>query len=90
MEGAWLFETVSFVGLLGFGIVILWLLVIVIRLRMEALVSRRVIASLQKVRPVAEGKGSGEKFALLVRQAIFGMVMLLVLLILYEVISRQG
>jgi len=37
-----------FVVMLPLGGLILWLIILVIRLRMEALVNRRVIASLQK------------------------------------------
>ena len=53
----------SFLGLLVLATAVVWLAIAVFRLRMEALINRRVIASLQKVRPIVESKSGGEKVA---------------------------
>lgn len=47
---------VAWLAVAALGLLVIWLGLLVIRLRLESLVNRRVIASLQKVRPIQEQK----------------------------------
>lgn len=54
--------TVIWLSIGALGFLVIWLTVLVIRLRLESLVNRRVIASLQKVRPIQEEKTAWWRF----------------------------
>ncbi len=54
--GDGMFLVVAWLSVAALGLLVVWLGLLVIRLRFESLVNRRVIASLQKVRPINEAK----------------------------------
>ncbi len=54
--GDGLILVVAWLGVAALGLLVVWLAILVIRLRLESLVNRRVIASLQRVRPIHEAK----------------------------------
>ncbi len=78
----------TFVALIVFGGLILWLTIQVIRLRMEALVNRRVIASLQKGR-LGEPKTSQlSQTGEILRLFLFGIVAIMGLLLVYQMVAN--
>lgn len=75
---AWLFLA----AVVLFGLVI-WLGIQVIRLRMEASINRRVIASLQKSRSPGVARLSWVRVAEVVRLLCYGAIALVVLVLCY-------
>ncbi len=78
---------VAWLGLAALGIVVVWLGLLVIRLRLESLVNRRVIASLQKVRPISEQKAPWWRIFEALPAGIWFALALLIILFLYATLE---
>lgn len=81
----WAGVSALLVGVLMLGTAVLWLSLVVVRLRVEALINRRVIASLQRTRPAAEARSNWQRSIDLICLLLLGAGALVILLILYRV-----
>jgi len=83
-----MWASAAFVALIVFGGLVLWLTILVIRLRMEALINRRVIASLQKSRFVEPKATHWGQTGEILRLFVLGMVSIGGLLLVYLAVAN--
>lgn len=80
-------SAVAWLGVASLALLVLWLAILVIRLRLESLINRRVIASLQRVRPIQEEKAPWWRAFEFLPAGVWFALAFMILLLLYATLE---